>query len=192
MGARTLVSEAHRAEHLALEFDEVYRAHAARVARWAALLGGARVDPADVVQDVFLVVERRLGSFRNEARLSTWLYRITANVARAHRRKARLREWFGRRFVEQPEPPAVSTPHEELERIEARRRVDEILSHMKEAHREVFVLFELEGASGAEIAERLGVSEDAVWVRLVRARKDFLLRYKRAQTRELAPRGRQP
>src|SRR5262249_14147909 len=66
---------------------DLYRAHAQTVARWASRLGGPAIDVEDVVQEVFLVVQRRLDGFRGDAHVKTWLYRITANVVRWRRRK---------------------------------------------------------------------------------------------------------
>ncbi len=169
-----------------LDLDAVFRQHARQVARWAALLGGPRVEPSDVVQDVFLVVERRLGELRHQAALTTWLYRITAHVVRAHRRKSAFYSFFKESLFRDEESPP-ETPHEELEKIEARRRVYRVLEQLKEAHREVFVLFELEGVAGSEIARRLGVSEDLVWVRLSRARKEFLAKLEKLERREARP-----
>src|SRR5947209_6991554 len=77
-----------------LDFDAVYRAHAAKVARWAARLGGPAVDLDDVVQEVFLIVHRQLAKFRGEAQVTTWLYRIAENVVRHRRRKERFRRWL--------------------------------------------------------------------------------------------------
>src|SRR5262249_44087441 len=51
---------------------DLYRAHAQTVARWASRLGGPAIDVEDVVQEVFLVVQRRLREFRGEAEITTW------------------------------------------------------------------------------------------------------------------------
>src|SRR3954452_10949688 len=72
----------------------VYRTHATQVARWAARLGGPRIDVDDVVQEVFAVVSRKLDGFRGEAKLETWLFRITDRIVRNHRRR-----WAVRRIL---------------------------------------------------------------------------------------------
>src|SRR4030095_12722362 len=74
--------------------SEIYRGYAGDVARWAARLGALRVDVEDVVQDVFCVVERKLGSFRGDAKLTTWLFRITDKTVRHHRRRALTRRFL--------------------------------------------------------------------------------------------------
>jgi RNA polymerase sigma-70 factor (ECF subfamily) len=55
----------------------IYREHAELVKRWALRLGGPGLDAEDFVHEVFMVVQRRLPEFRGEAKLTTWLYRIT-------------------------------------------------------------------------------------------------------------------
>src|SRR5262245_1435470 len=90
----------------------LFVAHAQRVATWVGWLGGPAIDPAsreEVVQDVFLTVQRLLPTFRGEARITTWLYRITANAVRHRRRKERWRQLLTR------------APHDDLARLESPR-----------------------------------------------------------------------
>src|SRR4051794_10967955 len=87
--AATVSPELPETEKVSL--DSIFRSHASDVTRWAAWLGGAGVDPDDVVQEVFLVVRRRLGDFRGEG-MRPWLFRITAHVVSNLRRRA----WFRR------------------------------------------------------------------------------------------------
>jgi RNA polymerase sigma factor (sigma-70 family) len=78
----------------AFDLDNLYRAHAATVARWAARLVGPGADVEDIVHEIFLVAGRRLPEFRGEAKVSTWLYRITERVALGYRRRDRFRRRF--------------------------------------------------------------------------------------------------
>ncbi len=157
------------------ELDLIYRAHAPLVATWASRLAGPTCDLEDLVQEVFLVVERRLPSFRGDAKLTTWLYQITHNVVRSHRRKARVRRWLSGSAEETAGelPSTDSTPIEDLERARARATVYGALDEMGDKYRTVFILFELEGLSGQEIAELTGTKLGTVWVRLHRARAEF-------------------
>src|SRR2546423_1814126 len=86
--AAALASDTSAARQLATlpPLAEVYRRHAADVARWAARLGGPLIDVDDVVQEVFVVVNRKLPHFRGDAKVTTWLFRITDHVVRNHRR----------------------------------------------------------------------------------------------------------
>jgi RNA polymerase sigma-70 factor (ECF subfamily) len=167
--------------------DALYRAHAGPVARWAARLGGPGYDVEDLVHEVFLVVRRRLPEFRGDAKLSTWLYRITLRVALQNRRKERFRRWFGgarRLEIEDAIAPSRLTPVDDLERRQDTEACYRILDGMPDKYRTVLILFELEELSGEEIAALTGLKLATVWVRLHRARARFL-----AEVRRMAGRG---
>jgi RNA polymerase sigma-70 factor (ECF subfamily) len=178
----------------ALELGRLYETHAQTVARWAARLCGPALDAEDIVQEVFLVVERRLAEFRGEAPVTTWLYRITANVVRHQRRKQRWRRFLGGSSTDVAGEIASSrpTPIEELERRRAAALVYRVLDGMAEKYRSVLILFELEGLSGETVAGLLGLKMPTVWVRLHRARALFLerLRLLEPPQEDDAPRGR--
>ena len=160
-----------------LDLDEIYRSHARTVARWVSHLGGPNADAEDLVHEIFLVADRRLPEFRGDAKLTTWLYRITERVVRGRRRNDRLRRWLGRERrvdLERALAPTHLTPIEELERRRAMASVYRILDRLPDKYREVLVLFELEGASGEEIAALTGRKLATVWVHLHRARVRFL------------------
>jgi len=168
-----------------LEFDEVYAAWFHEVARWTRAFGGLDADIEDLVQEVFIVVRRKLDRFDGE-NLPGWLYRITQRTVSDYRRRA----WF-RRFWQPPNfdtlvDPGLS-PLEAAERREAERRLHEALSHLSASHRSAFILFEIEGYSGEEIARLENVPVKTVYTRLHYARKDFMSRLKRQ--REQARRG---
>ena len=159
------------------DLDDVYRSHATTVARWVTHLGGPTADVDDLVHEIFLVVDRRLPEFRGEAKLTTWLYRIAERVVRGRRRNDRIRRWLGqtrRADMERVLSPAPLTPIEELERRRTVETVYRILDRLPDRYREVLVLFELEGASGDEIAELTGRKVATIWVHLHRARTRFL------------------
>jgi len=164
-----------------LELEAIYREHSAAVSKWVRRLwgpGGARgsVDAEDLLQEVFLVVQRRLGSFRGEAALTTWLYGITVFVVNGRRKKER---W--RRILWQRAEPELQLDHDQslpavqqdFERAEASRLVYSVLNTLSERDRTLMILFELERLPGAEIATILGISEPNVWVGLTRARARF-------------------
>ena len=164
----------------------LYRTHAAQVEGWVTRLGGPGIDAEDVVQEVFLIVQRRLGEWRNEAKLTTWLYRITEHVVHRQRRKQRLGRWLrglAGDFADQI-PTERLTPVDELERKQAARTVYAALESVERKQRAVLVLFEIDGMSGEEIAALTGTKLATVWVHLHRARMRFLKRL-----RELDQRG---
>ena len=157
-----------------LDLETLYRAHAPTVARWATRLAGPTLDAEDILHEVFIVAHRRLAHFRGDAKITTWLYAITANVVRHQRRKDRFRRWLagGGHQIKEPEVE-VPTPVDEIERREAIATVYRILDRMGEKYRTALILHQIEGMTGPEIAELLGIKPSTVWVRLHRARAQF-------------------
>ena len=174
-------------EAVALSLEALYRAHASAVARWANRLAGPGTDIDDLVHEIFLVVGEQLSEFRGDAKVTTWLYRITERMALDRRRKDRFRRWFARARSPEIEsassrPPA--TPVDILERRQSIEGVYRILNRIPDKYRTVLILFEIEEMSGEEIAALTGQKEATVWVRLHRARGRFLCEMKRASRRE--------
>jgi RNA polymerase sigma-70 factor (ECF subfamily) len=168
------------------EITSLYRAHAAEVERWVVRLAGPTVDAEDVVQEVFLVVQRRLPEWRAEAKMTTWLYRITERVVHRQRRKQRMGRWLrglAGDFAGDL-PTERLTPVEDLERKQAARTVYAALDGLERKMRAAVVLFEIEGLSGEEIAALTGTKLATVWVQLHRGRARFL-----ARLREMEKRG---
>jgi RNA polymerase sigma-70 factor, ECF subfamily len=170
-----------------LEITSLYRAYAAEVERWVMRLAGPTVDGKDVVQEVFLVVQRRLPEWRAEAKLTTWLYRITERVVHRQRRKQRIGRWLrglAGDFADQI-PAERLTPVDDLERKQASRTVYSALDGLERRMRAVVVLFEIEGLSGEEIATLTGTKVATVWVQLHRGRARFLARLRDMEKRGL-------
>jgi RNA polymerase sigma-70 factor, ECF subfamily len=169
----------------AADIDSLYRTYAVQVERWVMRLGGPSVDAEDVVHEVFLVVQRRLPEWRAQAKVTTWLYRITEHVVHRQRRKQRITRWLrGLTGDFAGDIPTVRlTPVEELERKQASRTVYAALEGVERKQREVLVLFEIEGLSGEEIATLTGTKLATVWVQLHRARARFLERLRAIQER---------
>lgn len=123
----------------------------------------------DACQEVFVDVFRYLPRFRREADFRTWLYRICLSRARVARRRARVWSLFAR-LSPQVGPDLVEQPFDEGQ---ASRQLARTLEKLSEAERVVFVLFELEGLSGQEIAEVIERPAATVFRRLHDARKRF-------------------
>jgi RNA polymerase sigma-70 factor (ECF subfamily) len=159
-----------------LTFADVYGDHASTVARWAARLGGPSADVEDIIQEVFLVASRRLGEFREGARVSTWLFGITAKVAANERRRRKLRHWWFRLVpgAGDDAPTSGDGALEQLEKRERRILFYRALDRLNERHRRALVLFELEEMSVDEVAAHLGLRPGSTRVLLHRARAAFL------------------
>ena len=159
-------------------FEEAYRDYVQVAARWARQLGGTTVDVEDVVQEVFLVVSRRLASFRGEARFSSWLFEITRRVVANHRRRQRWRFWRSSSREDLANAPShLRDPLDELERRQTTAVFYQTLDKLPDKYRTVLVLFEVEGLSTLEIADLCHLKLSTVRVQLHRARDLFLTRY---------------
>lgn len=163
-----------------LTVSDLYKLHADFV--WASLhrLGVRSADVPDMTQEVFLVVHRRLDSWDPQSRMTTWLFGICLKVAAGYRRRA----WFRReRPGEAPDAASPGTPEEDTLAADARRRLSLVLDTLPPDRRAIFVMFELEERSCAEIAELFGVPVGTVHSRLHAARKDFQKGLERVRAR---------
>lgn len=133
---------------------------------------GAKADEIDdVVQDVFLVVQRRHAELREERLARSWIYSITRRVVSTQRRR-RERNSRGTPDVDSLLSPDQS-PLAAAERQREVRILSTLLDGLGERKREVFVLSEILEMSGREIAEMLGVPMNTVYSRLRAAREEF-------------------
>ena len=154
--------------------DELYARHASDVKRWARRLAGPTADVEDLLHDVFVVALRRRFTFRGEANVTTWLFRITQRVVRSRRRRSYVRALLFGRHHEAMATPASATPHEEIERRERHLQLYRALDRLPEAYRTALILYEIEGLSGEQVAELTGTSLGTLWVRLHRGRAKLL------------------
>jgi RNA polymerase sigma-70 factor (ECF subfamily) len=156
--------------------DELYQDYAADVKRWAYRLAGPGADLEDLLHDVFVIALRRHFTFRGQAKIRTWLFRITSNVVRNRRRRGFMRRLLLRRHQDEmlAAAPTPATPQDEMERHERRNRLYRALDKLPDCYRTTLILFEIEKLSGEEVAELTGVSVDTVWVRLHRGRRRLL------------------
>lgn len=155
-----------------LTFDDVYREFFPFVWRSARRLGVAEASLDDVVQEVFVIVHRRLHTFEGRSAVSTWLFGITLRVARDHRRSVARRE-VGNAVDPDSLRGAAPGPSELLEREQARRRLHAILDELSDERREVFVMADLEGIPMGDVAETLGINVNTGYARLRAARQAF-------------------
>jgi RNA polymerase sigma-70 factor (ECF subfamily) len=159
------------------------------VCRWIHALGGREADRDDIVQEVFLVVRRRLASF-DGANPAGWLYRITRRQVRDFRNRAWVKHIFTRRRSDDLEdlPSHKDGPAAALELKQKQRVLETILSKMGADRRSAFVLFEIDGLSADEIARLQGIPLNTIWGRLRRARQEFFAlaaKFQRAHADEL-------
>src|SRR5262249_50676999 len=165
-------------------FKEVYDEHFRFVWRSLRRLGVPESDVADAVQDVFLVVHRRLGEFEGRSKVTTWLYGICYRVARDRRRLAHVRRradddgQLDDRADDRADVAAAAERRQGLQLLEA------ILDEMPIDQRAVFTLFELDSLWGESIAELREIPLGTVSSRLRIAREQFRRSLSRLQARD--------
>jgi RNA polymerase sigma factor (sigma-70 family) len=153
----------HSAE-LAERFDALVVSHRARAIRVAwRLVGGDEAAAEDVAQEAFARAHRNLASFRHEAKLSTWFYRILVRQAHSYRRWRALRElWTPIAEVEYAQEPITGDPL-------LRGRIRDALEKLTRKQREAFVLVHMDGFTSREASEILGVADGTLKSHLHRA-----------------------
>lgn len=154
-----------------LTFAEVYDTQFSFVWRSTLSRGVPRAAVDDVVQEVFMVVHRKLGTFEGRSSLRTWLWTIVRRVVRDYLQKHGNAP-AGEPLVEDHASTAQG-PAEALDQKDAAAVLDRLLARMSDVQREVFVMYEIEEMTGAEIAEALAVNENTVRTRLRAARQIF-------------------
>ncbi|MDF1565676.1 MAG: RNA polymerase sigma factor [Deltaproteobacteria bacterium] len=164
-----------------LTVERLYRAHFAMVYRVVGRSLGPGASPADLedlTQLTFLQAHRGLASFRGDCKPSTWLcgiaMRTTLQWMRGRGRRRRLREALALELQAETRQSAADAPERSAASRDRLRKVWEVLLSMKEGKRAVYVLHELEGMPGPEIARALRIPEGTVWTRLHHARKEIL------------------
>jgi RNA polymerase sigma-70 factor (ECF subfamily) len=169
------------------DFASIYEAHFQYVWRCLKSLGVREAALDDALQDVFLVVQRRLPEFDGGVELGTWLYAIALRVARKYWSRAHRDD--SRRDPGEPddaEVPAASVESavESNERLLLARAA---LATLDDDKRVVFVLARVEQMSAPEIASVVGIPLNTVYSRLRAAREAF-----EVEVRRLKLRGRPP
>lgn len=158
-------------------FEQIVRDHQAMVFRTLARLVGSREHIEDLAQEVFLRLYRALPGFREEALLSTYLYRITVNVAHD--------EWKRRRRYDKPLisisdeatewedrlPHPDRSAEEQIADAEFQQAVDEHLGRLSNIERTVLVLYHQEERTYEQISLALGLPIGTVRTHLHRGRK---------------------
>lgn len=158
-------------------FEEVYEEHFPFVWRSVRRLGVPVSAVDDAVQDVFVVVHRRLPTFEGRASIRTWLFAILIRVVRDYRRAYRRKDLPVQAGGGPADPDDIagneSNPQELAAKNEAARMMHELLDRLDDEKREVFVLAELEQMSVPEIADAVGINLNTAYSRLRAARQDF-------------------
>ena len=154
-------------------FDQIYEKYHVPLFRSAYLICGNREDAEDVLQDTFVTCWLCIGQLRKEESFRCWIFRIMTQTARK-RAKERSRQLPDEDIVNRIDQIAVSRRMEaedEYERTADKTVIEEALSALDQASREVVVLYYYEEMSVREVAKTLGLLEGTVKSRLYFARR---------------------
>ena len=139
-------------------FEDLYRQHAGRLYGLIFRMAGSAEEAEDLLQDVFLHVHRKLGSFRGESSLGTWLYRIAMNhcldyLRGRHAKAGRATDSLEDDRIAEPMAPAPAVPSA-ISRLDLERAI----GRLPEGCRAAFLLHDVDGFEHHEVASILGVS----------------------------------
>jgi RNA polymerase sigma-70 factor (ECF subfamily) len=151
-------------------FEELYRQHSARLYNLSYRMAGSAADADDLLQDIFLLAYRKLGSFRGESSLGTWLYRLAMNHCLDVLRSRQARMGQQTESLDDEDSPPVAAgpaagagagaaswgaPLGAVSRIDLERAI----GHLPSACRAAFLLHDVEGFGHHEVGTILGISE---------------------------------
>lgn len=140
-------------------FEELYRQHAGRLYNLAFRMAGSAQEAEDLLQEVFLHAYRKLGSFRGDSSLGTWLYRLGMNqcldyLRGRHSKMNQATDSLDEETAGEPAAPMPATPTA-VNRIDLERAI----GRLPDGCRAAFLLHDVEGFEHHEVATILGVSE---------------------------------
>jgi RNA polymerase sigma-70 factor (ECF subfamily) len=165
-----------------LDFENVYDEFHSRIGRYLERMVG-KGEAEDLAQEVFIKVNKGLERFEGKSSLSTWIYRLATNAAldklhsrpfRENKQKISLSDMGDESEAEEKDicvqEKELSAEREAI-RTEMNECIREFVDKLPENYRAFIILSELKDLKNQEIAEILGISLDAVKIRLHRARE---------------------
>jgi len=173
-----------------LTFEQLVRDHQAMVFRTLLRLTGSREHIDDLAQDVFLRLYRALPSFRGEALITTYLYRIAVNVAQDEWKRRRRDDRSHVSLSDETSAWEDRLAHpdrnaeERLEEREFQQAVEEQLQLLSKIERTVLILYHQEERSYEQISYTLGLPIGTVRTHLHRGRKKLREAIQQHQTKE--------
>lgn len=139
-------------------FEALYRQHATRLYNLASRMAAGAADAEDLLQDIFLLAYRKLGSFRGDSSLGTWLYRLAMNHCLDVLRNRQTRMGQVTESMDEPDAVPVAAPGPALGSV-SRIDLERAIGALPPACRAAFLLHDVEGFGHHEVADILGVSE---------------------------------
>jgi RNA polymerase sigma-70 factor, ECF subfamily len=139
-------------------FESLYRQHAPRLYNLAYRMTGPS-EAEDLLQDVFLQAYRKLDSYKGEASLGTWLYRLTTNICLDHLRSKQGKMGHVTDSLDEEDSAPVASPFRPAEANNARLDLEQAIAMLPPSYRAAFVLHDVEGYQHDEIAKIVGIAE---------------------------------
>jgi RNA polymerase sigma-70 factor (ECF subfamily) len=140
-------------------FEELYRTHAGRLYSLAFRMLGNAADAEDQLQEIFLSAHRKLESYRGDAALGTWLYRLAMNQILDYVRSRAARAGQLTDGLDDATVLADALGHRLADRAIDRIDLERALGELPEGCRAAFVLHDVDGLEHKEIAQVLGIAE---------------------------------
>ncbi len=155
-------------------FEVLIRRHNPRVYRAIRSLLRDEAEVEDAMQQSYLLAYTHLADFAGASSFATWLTRIALNEALGRlRRRTRLASAEELETLEEPVPSTESSPEDSAAAREAARWMERSIDRLPDLYRTVVMLRDVDQLSTSEVAEVLGISEEAVRIRLHRARRSL-------------------
>jgi len=148
-------------------FETLYRQHAPRIYTLACRMAGSHEDGEDLLQEIFLQVYRKIGSFKGDAAIGTWLYRLALNHCLDY---VRSRQAKMHKLTDTLDAESSFEPTARRETPIARLDLERALERLPDGCREAFVLHDVEGFGHKEIAGLLGIAEGTSKSQVFKAR----------------------
>jgi len=140
-------------------FEELYRTHAGRLYSLAFRMLGNPADAEDQLQEIFLSAHRKLESYRGDAALGTWLYRLAMNQILDYVRSRAARAGQMTDGLDDASVLADASGHRLADRAIDRIDLERALAELPDGCRAAFVLHDVDGLEHKEIAQMLGIAE---------------------------------
>ena len=148
-------------------FEALYREHAPRLYALASRMSGSRTEGEDLLQEIFLQAHRKMGSFRGEAQLGTWLYKLALNCCLDYVRSRRGKMAKVTTTLDSDSGCELASRRETPD---ARLDLDRAIACLPNGYREAFVLHDVEGFDHKEISRMLGIAEGTSKSQVFKAR----------------------
>jgi RNA polymerase sigma-70 factor (ECF subfamily) len=148
-------------------FETLYQQHAARLYTLACRMAGSPEDGEDLLQEIFLQAYRKLGSFKGDSAVGTWLYRLALNHCLDY---VRSRQAKMHKLTETLDADASFEPTARRETPIARLDLERAVEQLPPGCREAFVLHDVEGFDHKEVGRLLGIAEGTSKSQVFKAR----------------------